>query len=657
MSLVIVSETELLIVSETGPQGAKGDTGDTGPTGPQGPQGETGATGPQGEVGPQGEQGIQGETGPQGPAGEVSAAQLVTSEAAAKAYAIQRANHTGTQAQSTITGLVSDLAARAAITQLPLQAETLSYLARVITAGGTVGGHALAALDRFVVRGKNEGWWTTFSAGWMWVPVGDFAASKIPFFKPSGVAEPTFTNFVTADYSEGYGYSLASNANKHVDTGFAPNGHSITSANMLMAVAAANLTVDTGFGYAVGCDSQPAATRPSPYWDQNSSSFGVYVSGTIPNSSHGEAMVNVARYHSGGNQSAMNGVLAKSYTPAVTLTAMAAPVTLFRAKRENDVTYYAVGSLSLVAFSQDLGSQALMLSFAEAARDLLIAVRVNRAAPYVYTFGDSITAGTAATAITNRWAYRFAVALGGRCVNVGQGGSTVFHASPTVPGAVRALDRYTGLNDERAGVVGIIYGTNDCGSDGTTNGDATTIAGVQSGLTTILSALKSYGKQPVLGSLPWRSSANATKLSAYAAASAAAAKAQLVPFVDLYRLFNDLGDTAFLTTNYFADGLHPNNAGHALIAQAMVRASRGILYRRPSVDFGSIAAGAVGTVDVTVLNAVAGMSVRATPTTALSDGLVMLPPVVTTDSIQLRALNTTSVAIDPDAQYFTLEAS
>lgn len=60
----------------TGAQGPKGDKGDKGDTGDTGPKGDTGATGPQGPVGPtgpegpQGPKGEKGDTGPQGPKGD-----------------------------------------------------------------------------------------------------------------------------------------------------------------------------------------------------------------------------------------------------------------------------------------------------------------------------------------------------------------------------------------------------------------------------------------------------------------------------------------------------------------------------------------------------------------------------------------------------------
>jgi hypothetical protein len=120
----------------TGPQGPQGDTGATGATGPTGPAGADGATGPAGPQGEQGIQGPQGEQGPQGIQGPAGAdgspdtaaqvlAKLITVDGAgsgldadlldgqSSAFYLDRTNHTGTQAQSTVTNLVTDLAAKA----------------------------------------------------------------------------------------------------------------------------------------------------------------------------------------------------------------------------------------------------------------------------------------------------------------------------------------------------------------------------------------------------------------------------------------------------------------------------------------------------------------------------------------------------------------
>ena len=104
----------------TGSQGPKGDKGDTGTAGAAGAQGPAGAAGAQG---PQGIQGIQGPQGPQGSPDTAAQvlAKLITVDGTGStldadlldgqdgAYYLARANHTGTQAISTVTGLQAAL--------------------------------------------------------------------------------------------------------------------------------------------------------------------------------------------------------------------------------------------------------------------------------------------------------------------------------------------------------------------------------------------------------------------------------------------------------------------------------------------------------------------------------------------------------------------
>lgn len=125
-----------------------GPAGDTGPQGPQGIQGIQGPIGPEGPTGPQGVQGIQGPdgdsayqvwlnagnvgteqdyldslvgpTGPAGPAGAGTGDMLAATydPQAVGGDAFNRANHTGSQAIGSITGLQTALDGKAASTNV-----------------------------------------------------------------------------------------------------------------------------------------------------------------------------------------------------------------------------------------------------------------------------------------------------------------------------------------------------------------------------------------------------------------------------------------------------------------------------------------------------------------------------------------------------------
>lgn len=131
-----------------------GPTGPTGPTGPVGPVGPVGPTGPTGPAGAGNVSMVNGDSGPnvvltQDSIGDgtnfkqYSAAEktklsgIATAATAnsADAVLLDRANHTGTQAQSTITNLVSDLAAKASQASVDLKAPIASP-----TFTGTVSG-------------------------------------------------------------------------------------------------------------------------------------------------------------------------------------------------------------------------------------------------------------------------------------------------------------------------------------------------------------------------------------------------------------------------------------------------------------------------------------------------------------------------------------
>lgn len=117
-----------LIPGPPGPPGPRGADGVPGPEGPQGIQGSPGLTGPPGPPGPTGATGTTGAQGPVGPMGPPGAdgspdtaaqvlAKLVTVDGAGSgldadlldgqsgSFYQARANHTGTQAISTVSGL------------------------------------------------------------------------------------------------------------------------------------------------------------------------------------------------------------------------------------------------------------------------------------------------------------------------------------------------------------------------------------------------------------------------------------------------------------------------------------------------------------------------------------------------------------------------
>jgi hypothetical protein len=139
---------------DTGPQGPQGETGPAGPTGATGPKGDTGATGPAGPTGatgaqgpqglkgdtgatgatgltgatgPQGPQGVAGPTGPtgatgatgaQGPSGVIAVTSPITNSGTSTNATLGINQSAITIAESQVTNLITDLAAKVDWTSL-----------------------------------------------------------------------------------------------------------------------------------------------------------------------------------------------------------------------------------------------------------------------------------------------------------------------------------------------------------------------------------------------------------------------------------------------------------------------------------------------------------------------------------------------------------
>lgn len=185
----------------TGPTGATGATGGVGPQGPagpagpagvQGPVGPTGLQGPAGAAGPQGAQGPVGPAGPAGADGEVPEApndgkqyarkNLAWAEVALNTNAAtlggqdsawhrDRANHTGTQAQSTVTNLTTDLGLKA-----PLNNPALTGTPTAPTAAAAVNTTQIATTAYVKSQGyvpdalSNGTMYVRQNAGWVALP-------------------------------------------------------------------------------------------------------------------------------------------------------------------------------------------------------------------------------------------------------------------------------------------------------------------------------------------------------------------------------------------------------------------------------------------------------------------------------------------------------
>lgn len=198
-------------------------------------------------------------------------------------------------------------------------------------------------------------------------------------------------------------------------------------------------------------------------------------------------------------------------------------------------------------------------------------------------FGDSITAGTGATTEAQRWANIVASTRGWSLINSGISATvlqnTVQNTVAVIGGAVTNNGRDTAatrVTQYTPGRVCILYGLNDL----RLNDAAISAENYQNDLGEVVDAIVTAGtpaNQIVIGSPPYIPSdsyaenapwngGTAEKHATYVAAAAAVAASKGTKYIDVYAwMLANGGDTLIS-----ADGIHPNDAGHAQIAAAFL---------------------------------------------------------------------------------------
>lgn len=219
-----------------------------------------------------------------------------------------------------------------------------------------------------------------------------------------------------------------------------------------------------------------------------------------------------------------------------------------------------------------------MATFADACR-----VRRVRS---LSVFGDSITAGTAASAPHLRWANRLAAAIGAELRSKAISG-TVMQASADASGRPRdgnGVSRYRSdlLGSDRSDAIAILYGYNDArytAAPGTFG-----LSGFVRDTSVVIEGLLSaeYGPQVLcLGSPPAIPDAGFTVGSAgftgqtrdvfetFVAAVRHLAAEYGTFYAPVYERMRRRGEDALTAP----DGTHPNDEGHAVIAAAFAEAT------------------------------------------------------------------------------------
>ena len=201
--------------------------------------------------------------------------------------------------------------------------------------------------------------------------------------------------------------------------------------------------------------------------------------------------------------------------------------------------------------------------------------------------GDSITEGGCASRQENRYVDLIAAKTGAVCRNYGIGGTRI--AQQTVKSECATWDRdFCGRIDEMesyADIVVVFGGTNDFGHGDAKLGsqDDTTPQTFYGALNYLINRLKEkYSSSKIVFITPMhrtgennpRGEGNKLEdgaiLKEYVKIIKETAKRHNISLLDFY---NELGidpNNAEDNKNYFADGLHPNDKGHNLIADRII---------------------------------------------------------------------------------------
>lgn len=191
---------------------------------------------------------------------------------------------------------------------------------------------------------------------------------------------------------------------------------------------------------------------------------------------------------------------------------------------------------------------------------------------YATFFGDSITFGAGASSSANRWSTKLAIALGLSEDNQGISGTVLQNSAPIL--ANNGQDTYTPRILQRyPSRVYILYGLNDSRY----NGASFSVANFKTALTQVVQNCLNLGGLGVrdiyIGSPPYTNPAfynsyapfnagSTEKHLAYRDASREVASTFGTQWVDVYQGMKDAGGDALMS----ADGVHPNDAGHQVIA-------------------------------------------------------------------------------------------
>ncbi|MFA6289450.1 MAG: SGNH/GDSL hydrolase family protein [Opitutaceae bacterium] len=529
----------------------------------------------------------------------------------------------------------------ATIAQIPLQAETADYYARILAAGATIDAARLAALDDLIAGVKRVGYYSKLPQ--IMTFGGNSLAASFVKFKGAGAI--TNNNFVEADYDPLIGiYPGSTNSSKYLDLGFdlASIGASVTNVSAVYATTPSGRNDFRETGNVGGIAFGALAANMPASADSN---FGLNMNQAVAVGSFSSGGCNAGNIiaitaGSSGVTMFQNGVIYSVATGAATGT-FSGNINSFRCRLGGSI-YWTNLPLSFLAIGTELTtSEAKDLS--ERVYKYLRAVGRIPQKPRYMAMGDSISQGSDASTYNGNFTFIFANRCGYVYNNVAKSGAlsiagTGFASAPTVAADVALW---------KPDIVTLALGTNDSriGNDPTTDGDPVKVAAMKTALGTACDTLIAEGVKVIGVGLPYNPEINATKSDLYITAQADAYVSRGLPFVDVYSAMMDTG-----SPSTYATTVHPNTTGHRLMAQAVYAGKDGDLWRHPILDFPNITAGSTQTLTFKVYGARqdAGQTIEITPPSNWSAGVITESCTISgTDTLTLIVRDLTASDIDP----------
>lgn len=430
----------------------------------------------------------------------------------------------------------------------PIDPDAEDYFSRVAASGGTLAAAEETAVTRFVTDMKTAGIWSKMIDVGLFN--GNFAAAFVKLKAASGTPGVlTNSGFTSGQFNKYTG--LATDGINDLNTGVVPNAHGMTGADQSVGLY---ISKANGGGIALGAGSI--------YFSWGDSRLA-FMSGANPGS--------VPQMERLMTMSTDTGNVVKTYAASDLTTTTGHSSTAC----SDSIRIGSYGG-SFQSNGQNIQGYFLATGLTEAEVSLLssiwdgfMAERIASARAGLVAFGDSITVGADADPGFS-YAELLADSLSLTLLNSGISGTPLQAANTGVPGTNGRTSVYQRVSAKRPNKIAIQYGVNDINL--TVAGGFTPAAfedQLMDAVGIIMATTGLTGNDISIGSPSFQTAyagdGSDIRAAAYAAAAESAATIMGTRFADVYGM--TVGHPEYLT-----DGIHLNNTGHQVIANAHIAA-------------------------------------------------------------------------------------